>query len=112
MSNNESLKNAINFTQKEIIRNAEIVLGQLDDYDIKGIEIKIINNIEREIKKYKKRTGASKTFIAKKMGFKKVQNLDSLIKSTNPTISSLIKLSLVLECGLLELFDYQVFEED
>jgi hypothetical protein len=75
-----------------------------------SVEIVFINKIEECIKQYQEKTGATKTWISKKLGLTKVQNLDSLCKSANPTISNLIKISLVLDCDLLDLFDYQIID--
>jgi DNA-binding Xre family transcriptional regulator len=76
-----------------------------------AFDIIFINKIDECIVKHRKKTGATKTFIAQKMGFNNIQNLDSLIKSTNPTITNLIKLSIVLDCSLLDLFEYKIVEK-
>ena len=76
-----------------------------------AFDIIFINKIGECIDRYQNKTGATKTWISKKMGFNAVQSLDMLTKSTNPTLINLIKLSVILGCSVVDLFEYQVEEE-
>lgn len=71
------------------------------------IEIEIINNIGFQIDSYKKHTGVSKGFIAKKLGVSR-QRLDAICKADNVTLEILVKLKILLGCQFDELFNYKV----
>ena len=71
------------------------------------MQIKITNKIEEKINEYQKKTGATKTWLCKQLGMSN-QNLYKIFSSTNLTIETLIKFSLLLNCNITDLFDYEV----
>jgi len=71
------------------------------------MQIKITNKIEERINEYQKQTGATKTWLCKQLGMSN-QNLYKIFSSTNLTIETLIKFSLLLNCNITDLFDYEV----
>jgi len=71
------------------------------------MQIKITNKIEEKINEYQKQTGATKTWLCKQLGMSN-QNLYKIFSSTNLTIETLIKFSLLLNCNITDLFDYEV----
>ena len=73
------------------------------------MKVKIYNKIEKKVLEYQERTGASKTWMANKMGMSS-QNMYQVFKSNNITIETLIKFSIVLGCDKDELYDYEVIE--
>ena len=73
------------------------------------MKVKITNKIEEKVLEYQRRTGASKTFLADKMGMSS-QNMYQVFKSSNITIETLIKFSIVLGCNKEDLYDYEVIE--
>ena len=75
------------------------------------IEVKIINKIEDKVNEYQKRTGATKTWIAKQMNISK-QNLYTIMKSQNPTIETILMCSALFECDISELYDYDIIKDD
>lgn len=74
------------------------------------MQIKIYNKIEEKVNEYQDRTGASKKWIADKMGITP-QNLNKTFKSVNMPIEILIKYSIVLDCNIFDLFKYEVINE-
>ena len=74
------------------------------------MQIKITNKIEEKINEYQKQTGATKTWLCKQLGMSN-QNLYKIFSSTNLTIETLIKFSLLLNCNITDLFDYEVLNE-
>ena len=74
------------------------------------VQVKIINEIGDKIDEYRSKTGATKTWIAKKLGVSK-QTLNTIIKSQNPTVATIIKLSVVLDCDISELFDMEIMQD-
>ena len=71
------------------------------------MKIKITNKIEDKINEYQKQTGATKTFIASKMGMSP-QRIYQLMKSDNMNIDVLAKFAIVLKCKLDDLVDYDI----
>jgi len=71
------------------------------------IEVVFHNKIRDKINEYKKNNGTSRTFIANKMGISR-QSLNSLEDSNNPTIQMLIKLAVVLDCEVKDLYNYDI----
>ena len=65
------------------------------------------NKIEEKINEYIEKTGSSKIWIAKQMGISK-QALYSLMKSSNPYIIHLIKLAVILNCKVEDLYYYDI----
>lgn len=74
-------------------------------------KLTIINKIGEKIDEYQTRTGATKTWLAEKMGISK-QRLHLIAKSDNLTIETLIRIAWVLDCRVSELYDYEVEFED
>ena len=74
------------------------------------MQIKIKNKIEQKVNEYQEKTGATKTWICKKLNMS-TQNLYKLFSSNNLTLETLIKISYVLQCDITDLFEYQV-EDD
>lgn len=72
------------------------------------IEVKVINKIGERIEEYIERTGTTKTWIAKQMGYKSRQSIDGAILSSNPTAETLAKLSVILGCSLDDLIKVEV----
>ena len=71
------------------------------------IEVKIVNKIGIKINEYMQKHGSSKTWIAKQIGITR-QSLNTIIKSQNPTVETLEKLSVVLDCDIDELYDKEI----
>lgn len=71
------------------------------------MKVIIHNKIEEKVLEYQKRTGASKTFLANMMEMSS-QNMYQIFKSSNITIETLIKFSIVLGCNKEDLYDYEV----
>lgn len=69
----------------------------------------IKNKIGEKIKEYQEITGATKTFIAKKLGYKSSQALDGVINSKNPTIETLELFARFLECDIRDLYEIEKF---
>jgi len=75
------------------------------------MQVIITNRIEEKVNEYQERTGASKVWIANKMGISP-QNLNKAFKSTNMPIEMLIKCSIVLDCSIFDLFEYVILDEE
>lgn len=75
------------------------------------IEVKVINRIGERLEEYIERTGASKTWIAKQMGYRSRQSIDGAILSTNPTAETLAKLSVLLNCSISDLIEIEVISK-
>lgn len=75
------------------------------------VDIKVINKIGEKIEAYQEKTGATKTWIAKQARISK-QTLNTIIRSENPTIESMIKIARVIDCDIKELFELEVVEDD
>ena len=74
------------------------------------IKIQIINKIEDKIEEYIGKTGSSKKWISEQMGMSN-QNLFQAFKATNPTIETLVKFSIFLNCNITDLFEYDIIDE-
>lgn len=76
------------------------------------VNIKITKNkLEYHINSYQERTGASKTWIANKLGISK-QRLYSIFKADNIMIDVALKFSIFLDCDMKELFEYEVIDTE
>ena len=71
------------------------------------IEIKIINKIDDKIVAYISKHGTSKTWMANRLNISR-QRLYDLSNAENFNLDTLIKLSILLECDIKELFDYEI----
>ena len=74
------------------------------------MDIIVYNKIEEKVNEYQERTGASKVWIANKMGISP-QNLNKAFKSNNMPIEMLIRCSIVLDCNISDLFKYEILDE-
>ena len=74
------------------------------------IEVKVINKIGDRIESYIKSTGSTKTWIAKQIGVKK-QTLYTIIKSQNPTIETMVKIAVLLDCDISELYVTEIIQD-
>lgn len=74
------------------------------------MKIKITNKIEEKVNEYQVRTGSTKTWIAKQLGFSS-QNLFASFKTSNPTIETLIKFSIFLNCNIMDLIEYSILDD-
>jgi DNA-binding XRE family transcriptional regulator len=81
------------------------------DESMAFINIFFHNKIRDKINEHKSKTGASRTFVAEKMGISR-QSLNALEDSNNPTVQMLIKLAVVLGCKVDDLYSYDVFIVD
>jgi len=75
------------------------------------IEVKIINKIEEKVIEYQKRTGATKTWIAKQMGYKTRQSLDGAMKSEKLALETYGRFAVFFKCNVLELYDMKFYED-
>ena len=74
------------------------------------IEVKVINKIGDKIEEFIKQNGSTKTWIAKQIGVKK-QTLYTIMKSQNPTIETIVKLSVLLNCDISELYETEIIQD-
>lgn len=74
------------------------------------IDVKITNKIEEKVNEYQLKTGATKTWISKQIGYSK-QTLHTIMKSQNPTIETMVKLSVLLDCDISELYETQIIQD-
>jgi DNA-binding XRE family transcriptional regulator len=96
--NNEDTKTSINYIIRRII-------------SVSDKKIVIKNKIKDRLEEFCEQTGASKVWIAKQLGFSK-SALSQIFKSTNPTIETLIKFSLLLDCNISDLYEYEIVDLD
>lgn len=72
------------------------------------MQIKIKKNrLEEMINEYKKRTGATKTWIAEQLEMSP-QRMYQLFKADNMMVDIALKFSEFLECDVKDLFEYDV----
>lgn len=76
------------------------------------IEVKIINKIEDKVKQYQEKTGCTKTWLSKKMGYKTKQAFDGALNSKNPTISTLEMFAQFFKCDIKDLYKSEVIIKD
>jgi DNA-binding XRE family transcriptional regulator len=74
------------------------------------IEVKIKNKIGEKLEEYQKQYGSSKTFIAKKLGVSK-QTLNTICQSENPTIQTIAKMAVALNCPMEDLYEVEMYED-
>lgn len=67
-------------------------------------DINIVNHIEEKIKEYQKNTGATKTWIAKQMGYNSIQAFDKAMKNNSNSLETYAKFSSFLHCNVNDLF--------
>jgi DNA-binding XRE family transcriptional regulator len=72
------------------------------------MQIKITENkIEHQIEIYRKKTGATKTWIAEQLGMTK-QRMYALFKADNMMLDVALRFAEFLECDIKDLFEYEV----
>jgi len=71
------------------------------------MQIKITNKIKEKVDEYQEKTGATKTWLCRQLNMSN-QNLYKIFSSTNLNIETLIKFSIVLDCSITDLYDYEV----
>lgn len=69
------------------------------------MQIKIVNKIGEKVEDYQKRTGATKTWIAKQMGMSS-SRMYQIIESENMMVDVIAKFALVLNCKIDDLVEY------
>jgi transcriptional regulator with XRE-family HTH domain len=80
---------------------------QLDE----ELDIVITNVIPDKINEHIKKYGSTKAFIAKRAGMSR-QSLSSAMNNNNPTLETLIRVSLALNCPVSELYTYKYYTKD
>lgn len=70
-------------------------------------DIVIINKVKEKIEEFCKENNVSKGWVAEKLHITK-QALSDYFKSPNPKLDTLVKISILINCNLLDLFDYEV----
>lgn len=76
------------------------------------IEIKITNKIEDVVKAFIDKTGTSKTWIAKQMGYKSKQALDGALNSKNPTSETLELFAYFFNCDIKDLYEVEIIVDE
>ena len=75
------------------------------------MQIKITaNKLEHKINEYQQNTGASKVWIANKLGITR-QRMHALFKADNMNVDVALKFAEFLECDVKDLFEYEVIEK-
>lgn len=69
------------------------------------MDINIVNHIEDKIKEYQGNTGATKTWIAKQMGYNSPQALDKAIKNNSNSLETYAKFAKFLNCDISDLYE-------
>lgn len=69
-------------------------------------QIKIINKIKEQVELYQEKTGATKTWVAKELGISR-QALNILFNTANPGIELLVKISILIECKIEDLYEIE-----
>ena len=68
------------------------------------MRVNIINHIEKKIKEYQNRTGATKTWIARQMGYNSVQAFDKAMKNNSNSLETYARFAEFLHCDVDELY--------
>lgn len=74
------------------------------------VQVKITNKIGEKVEWHIQKNGSTKAWIAKQIGVTR-QALHTIINSQNPTIETIVKLSVVLDCDYTELFDVEIIKD-
>lgn len=72
-----------------------------------AISIIITNNIEKKVKEYQTRTGATKTFLAGKMDITPAR-LYQIMKADNFMFDVIARVALALDCKIDDLIEYKI----
>lgn len=75
------------------------------------IEARITNKLEIKIKEYQEKTGCTKTWLSKKMGYKSRQAFDGVLASRNPSLETLALFARELQCDIKDLYEIEFYEE-
>lgn len=73
------------------------------------LKVIIYNKIEEKVNEYQEKTGATKSWLASKMGMSP-QNMYQIYRSKNITLETLIKFSIVLGCEMSDLYEYEIID--
>lgn len=74
------------------------------------MQIKIENKIAEKIDEYQRNTGATKTWIAEKLGISS-QRLFTICKAENVMLDVAFKFAHFLNCDIKDIFEYQIIEK-
>ena len=75
------------------------------------MQIKIINKIADAISLHQLKTGTTKTWISKQLNITN-QRLFAIMQADNFNLDTLIKISILLNCSITDLFDYEIVTKD
>jgi DNA-binding Xre family transcriptional regulator len=73
------------------------------------VRIKIINKIEEKITEYQIKNGATRTWIASKMGMTP-QRMYQIMKAENMMLDVIVRVAIALECTVDDLIEYKVIK--
>ena len=76
------------------------------------MEVKIKNKIEEKVNEYQEKTGATKTWIARQMGYNSPQALDKAMKNLSNSLEVYYKFAVFLNCMVEYLYSVEVFKEN
>jgi transcriptional regulator with XRE-family HTH domain len=76
------------------------------------MQVKILNKIPYMVDDYMRKYGSTKTFLAKKMGYKSKQAFESAMRSPNPTAETLLKFATFFNCKIDDLVESFISFED
>ena len=74
------------------------------------MKIKITNKIEERINEYQKQTGATRKWIADKIGISK-SRLYQIMQTENMMLDVAVKFAIFFNCKIEDLFDYEIMDE-
>jgi transcriptional regulator with XRE-family HTH domain len=76
------------------------------------MQVKVLNKMPTMVDDYIKKYGSTKTFLAKRMGYKSKQAFESAMKSPNPTAETLLKFATFFNCKIDDLVESFISFED
>lgn len=71
------------------------------------MKIIIVNKIEEQVRKYQKKTGVKRIWLAEQLEMTP-QNMYKIFNSTNMTLETLIKFAVLLDCQVSDLFKFYI----
>jgi len=74
------------------------------------MKIKITNKIEEKINEYQEKTGATRKWIADKIGISK-SRLYQIMQTENMMLDVAVKFAIFFNCKIEDLFDYEIMDE-
>lgn len=75
-------------------------------------DFKIVNKIPLRIDEYRERTGATKTWIWKQMGYNSRQAFDKAVKNKSNSLETYGKFAKFLDCKIESMFEFMFLFED